>query len=60
MRTSRLVAAISLAGAMSLVALPVQAAPLTPLSAAAKPPAQGTDAIQIRWGGWHGGWHGGG
>lgn len=60
MRTSRLVAALSLAGAMSLVCLPVQAAPLTPLSAAAKPVAQGSDAIQVRWGGWHGGWHGGG
>ena len=44
---------------MSLASLPVQAAPLTALSAAAKPVAQDSGAIQVRWGGW-GGWHGGG
>jgi hypothetical protein len=62
MRTPRLVAAISLAGAISLAAMPLQAAPLTSLSAAAKPIAQDNGAIQVRWGGWHGGWgwHGGG
>ncbi len=41
---------------MSLASLPVQAAPLTGLSAAAKPTAQASQAIQVRWGGWHGGW----
>jgi len=50
----------SFAAAMSLASLPVQAAPLTPLSAAAKPDAQGSSSIQVRWGGWGGGWHGGG
>jgi hypothetical protein len=63
MRTRRFAAALSLAGAISLASLPVQAAPLTALSAAAKPVAQDSNAIQVRWGGWHGGWggwHGGG
>lgn len=63
MRTPRFAAALSLAGAISLASLPVQAAPLTALSAAAKPAAQDSNAVQVRWGGWHGGWggwHGGG
>jgi len=61
MHTTRVAAALSLVGAISLASLPVQAAPLTSLSAAAKPAAQSSDAIQqVRWGGWHGGWHGGG
>ncbi len=65
MRKSRLVATLSLAGAMSLTSLvPVQAAPVTPLSAAAKADAVNGSAVQVRWGGWHGGWghgwHGGG
>jgi len=64
MRTLKLVAALSVAGAISLSYAPAQAAPLTPLSAAAKPSAQDSGAIQVRWGGWHGGWghgwHGGG
>jgi hypothetical protein len=56
MRMPRLAVAVSLAGAVSLAALPVQAAPLTSLSAAAKPTTQDTGAIQqVRWGGWHGG-----
>jgi hypothetical protein len=66
MRTLKLVAALSIAGAMSLASyVPVQAAPITPLSAAAKPNAEdGGSIVQVRWGGWHGGWghgwHGGG
>lgn len=61
MRTLKLVAALSVAGAMSLASyVPVQAAPITPLSAAAKPNVQdGGSAIQVRWGGWRGGWGGG-
>ena len=58
MRTQKLVAALSIAGAMSLASYePVQAAPITPLSAAAKPAAEdGSSAIQVRWGyGWRGG-----
>jgi hypothetical protein len=56
MHKSRVAAALSLVGAISLVSVPVQAAPLTSLSAAAKPAAQSNDAIQqVRWGGWHGG-----
>jgi hypothetical protein len=63
MRMARVAAALSLAGAISLTAIPVQAAPLTSLSAAAKPAADAGHAIPVRWGGWHGGWggwHGGG
>jgi hypothetical protein len=59
MRTLRLVTALSVAGAMSLASyVPAQAAPITPLSVAAKPDTQGSaSAIQVRWGGW--GWGGG-
>ena len=59
MRMPRIAAALSFAAAMSLASLPVQAAPLTALSAAAKPAAQDSNVTQVRWGGWHGGWHGG-
>jgi hypothetical protein len=53
------VAALSLAGAISAASGPASAAPLSSLSALAKP-AENT--AQVRWGGgWHGGgWHGGG
>ena len=56
-RTLKLVAALSVAGAMSLASyVPVRAAPVTPLSAAAKSNVQDNgSAIQVRWGGWHGG-----
>src|ERR1700754_3387027 len=68
MRTLKLVAALSVAGAMSLASyVPAQAAPFTPLSIAAKPDLQasaqaGGSAIQVQWrGGWRGGgWRGGG
>jgi len=58
MRTLKLVTALSVAGAMSLTSyVPVQAAPITPLSAAAKPNTQdGGSTIQVRWGGWGWGW----
>jgi hypothetical protein len=62
MPTSKLVAALTVAGAMSLGSYaPAHAAPVTPLSAAAKPIGQDSGAVQVRWGGWHGGgWgHGG-
>jgi hypothetical protein len=48
-------AAILVIGAISL-GVPAIAAPMTPLSAAAKPMAQ--DLVQARFGGWHGGWGG--
>ena len=54
-------AALLVIGAMSLGA-PAVAAPVTSLSAAAKPVAQERDLVQVRYGGWHGGgggWHGG-
>ncbi len=60
MRSPRIAAVLSFAAAVSLASVPVQAAPLTALSAAAKPAAQDTNVTQVRWGGWHGGWHGGG
>src|SRR4051812_49809113 len=67
MRTLNLVTALSVAATISMASyVPAQAAPLTPLSAAAKPGSQDSGAIQVRWGGgWHGGgwghgWHGGG
>jgi hypothetical protein len=67
MRRLKLVAALSVAGAMSLASyVPAQAAPFTPLSVAAKPDVQGSDqaggsVIQVQWrGGWRGGgWRGG-
>lgn len=50
-------AALLVMGAMSLAA-PAIAAPVTSLSAAARPTAQQRDLVQVRYGG--GGWHGGG
>jgi hypothetical protein len=48
-------AVLSMVGALSLASYgSANAAPLTPLSAAAKPTAQETGAVQVRWGGW--GW----
>ena len=55
-------AALLVMGAVSLGA-PAIAAPVTSISAAAKPMAQESDLVQVRYGGWHGGgggWHGGG
>jgi hypothetical protein len=49
-------AALLVIGAMSLV--PAIAAPVTSLSAAAKPMTQESDRVQVRFGGWHGGWGG--
>jgi hypothetical protein len=53
-------AALLVIGAMSL-GVPAIAAPVAPLSAAAKPMAQESDLVQVRFGRWHGwgGWHGG-
>jgi len=59
MDQSKVVAALLMAGAVALGA-PANAAPLTPMSAAAKPQATSTDVVQARFGGWGGGWHGGG
>src|SRR5262245_36800609 len=57
MKLSRTVAVMSFVGALSLGAYtPATAAPLTPLSAAAKP-VDLSNTVQVRWGG---GWHGGG
>jgi hypothetical protein len=55
-------AALLVMGAISLGASAI-AAPVTSLSAAAKPMAQESDLVQVRYGGGHGGgggWHGGG
>jgi hypothetical protein len=64
MRIANVVAALSLSGALVLGSqMPVQAAPVTALSAAAKPEAQAGQVVQVRFGGfrggWGGGWHGG-
>jgi len=61
MRTLKLATVLSVAGAMALVsAAPVRAAPITPLSAAAKPNTQnGVATIPVRWGGGWGRWGGG-
>jgi hypothetical protein len=48
-------AALLVIGAVSLGA-PAIAAPVTSLSAAAKPMTQESDRVQVRFGGWHGGW----
>jgi hypothetical protein len=53
----KIAAALVAMGAMSLGATAV-AAPVTSLSAAAKPMAQESDLVQVRYGGWHGGWGG--
>lgn len=50
-------AALLVIGAMSL-GVPAIAAPVTSLSAAAKPMTQESDRVQVRFGGWHGGWGG--
>jgi hypothetical protein len=50
-------AALLVIGAMSL-GVPAIAAPVTSLSAAAKPTAQESDVVQVRFGRWHGGWGG--
>ncbi len=57
MSKPKIPAALLVIGAMSLGA-PAIAAPVTPLSAAAKPMAQESDVVQVRFGGWHGGWGG--
>jgi putative alpha-1,2-mannosidase len=49
-------AAILVIGVMSL-GVPAIAAPVTSLSAAAKPMAQETDLVKVRFGRWHGGRH---
>jgi len=54
-------AALLVMGAV-LLGAPAMAAPVTSLSAAAKPMAQESDLVKVRYGGWHGGgggWHGG-
>jgi len=59
MSTRKIAVTLSLAGAISLSALaPANSAPLTALSAAAKPSDSAVQ--QVRWGGWHGGGWGGG
>jgi hypothetical protein len=59
MSTKKIAVTLSLVGAMSLSALaPANSAPLTAVSAAAKPSDPAVQ--QVRWGGWRGGgWHGG-
>jgi hypothetical protein len=59
MRISRFAGALSLTGVLSLgIAAPAYSAPITPLSASAKPAAQAGEAIQVRFGGFHGGFGG--
>ena len=53
MAKAKTAAVLSMVGALSLASYgSANAAPLTPLSAAAKPTAQETGAVQVRWGGW--------
>jgi hypothetical protein len=61
MRISNVLAALSLSGALVLGnQVPVQAAPVTALSAAAKPDGPAGQVVQVRFGGFHGGgFHGG-
>jgi hypothetical protein len=60
MQKFKIPAALLVIGAMSVSTAAV-AAPVTALSAAARPVVQQGDLIQARFGGWHGGgWHGGG
>jgi hypothetical protein len=71
MRVSRFVAALSVTGVLLLgVSAPAYSAPITPLSASARP-AQADSFVQVRFGGFRGGfggfrgggfggWHGGG
>jgi hypothetical protein len=57
MSVPKIAAMLSLASALSLVSHgPAQSAPLTSLSAAAKPGTEQTNAVQVRWRrGWHNG-----
>jgi hypothetical protein len=56
MSKTKIPAALLVISAMSL-GVPAIAAPITPLSAAAKPMAE-SDLVQVGFGGWHGGWGG--
>jgi hypothetical protein len=56
MNKSKIVAALLMASAAT-VGAPAMAAPVTPLSVAAKPQAQEANLVQARFGGW--GWRGG-
>ena len=61
MSKSKIPAALFVIGAI-LLGAPAAAAPVTPLSGAAKPTVQESDLVQVRWwhwGHWYGGWHGG-
>jgi hypothetical protein len=61
MSVPKIAATLSFVGALSLACYgPAQSAPLTGLSAAAKPGAQQIDTVPVRFGGWGGGWRGGG
>jgi hypothetical protein len=61
MGTFKAAAALAVAGAISLSSLQaVTAAPLTPLSASAKPAVEDQNTVQVRYGGWHGGGWGAG
>jgi hypothetical protein len=57
MLRSKIVAALLMASAVALEA-PAMAAPVTPLSVAAKPQPAESNVVRARFGGW--GWHGGG
>jgi hypothetical protein len=57
MSKSKIPAALIVIGAMSL-GVPAIAAPVSPLSATARPMPQESDLVQVRFGGWHGGWGG--
>jgi hypothetical protein len=56
----KILSALLVFGTMSLGPQAI-AAPVAPLSGAAKPMAQESDLVQARFGRWHGwsGWHGG-
>ena len=56
MGTFKAAATLAVAGAISFSSLPaVTAAPLTPLSASARPAVEDQNTVQVRYGGWHGG-----
>jgi hypothetical protein len=57
MSKPKIPAALLAMGAISLAA-PAIAAPVTPLSTAAKPMVEEGNMVQVRYGGWHGGWGG--
>lgn len=55
MSVTKIPAALFVVGAI-LLGTPLMAAPVTPLSGAAKPAVQESNPVQVRFGWWHRGW----